>query len=127
MQDTVYNPYLPKRSTSRAVSSTVSAPQPEPAPKAPVQDVEQAVEVPEPVAAVSEPVTESPAPVVQPPALPQERVVEVPVGTSFEVISWVDGDLSRAQAALSVEEQSDQPRKTLLRELRRITDASPAQ
>lgn len=44
----------------------------------------------------------------------------VPAGTSKEVLAWVGSDKDRARAALTVEQESDEPRKGLTRELEEL-------
>lgn len=53
-----------------------------------------------------------------PPHQEPEPVIEVPKGTTKEVLEWVGTDRVRAQAALDSEEDSGKPRKTLVEELK---------
>jgi hypothetical protein len=46
--------------------------------------------------------------------------VEVPKGTSSEVLAWVAGDRERAQSALDAENATDKPRKGLVEELKEL-------
>jgi hypothetical protein len=45
---------------------------------------------------------------------------DVPTGTISDVLSWVDGDPARAQAALDVELAKSSPRVTLLDHLEHV-------
>lgn len=46
----------------------------------------------------------------------------VPDGTAQEVLAWVDGDPTRAAAALAEEEKRDNPRSVLISKLRKVAD-----
>ncbi len=48
--------------------------------------------------------------------------VELPQGTTKELVAWVDGDLVRAQAIIDAELATDQPRKGLLSELQELVN-----
>jgi hypothetical protein len=48
---------------------------------------------------------------------------EVPEGTADEVLSWVDGDPTRAAQAIEAEEQREKPRSVLLGNLRKVSQA----
>jgi hypothetical protein len=45
---------------------------------------------------------------------------DVPTGTISDVLSWVDGDPVRAQAALDVEQAKSSPRVTLVEQLQSL-------
>lgn len=45
-------------------------------------------------------------------------------GTVAEVLSWVGGDSDRARAALGIENGRDEPRRTLVAQLEKITEES---
>lgn len=123
----IYDPYSPHSTARTRVAGPVSTAVIE------VQKIPLAESVQETVA---EPVPEPEQavvgePTVEPTPEPVEEVVEeptvvydVPVGTSFEVITWVDNDVDRAAAALARETADDSPRKTLIRELNRILGAT---
>jgi hypothetical protein len=72
---------------------------------------------------VEAPQTPAPTAPVVSDAPPADDVVEVPKGTTAEVLEWVDGDKARAAAALAAEEESGQPRKGLVRELNELLEA----
>lgn len=62
---------------------------------------------------------ESKEPVATPVETPE---VEVPKGTTAEVLEWVGSDKAKAQRALDAEEATDKPRKTLVGELKEILE-----
>ena len=47
---------------------------------------------------------------------------DYPDGTVVEVLTWVDGDPDRAQHALDIENGKDEPRKTLVEKLQKVTE-----
>lgn len=70
-----------------------------------------------PVATPEAPATEQPTPEPTP---EPEAELEVPQGTSKEVMEWVGDDKERAAAALAAEQASGEPRKGLTRDLEEL-------
>ena len=51
---------------------------------------------------------------------PAEEANKVPSGTLKELKAWIDDDPDRAQAALDAEEAHEEPRKSVIAELKKI-------
>lgn len=98
-----HDPFSPASNVKLNSSASAEAPVVEPAPVA-TPDVEASVSVltqPEPAAAA-------------------EAAVEVPKGTTKELLEWVGEDLERAQLIIDAELEVEQPRKGLLYELQAL-------
>jgi hypothetical protein len=48
---------------------------------------------------------------------PEDEANEVPTGTTKEILAWAGDDKERAQRALDAENENDEPRKGLVKEL----------
>lgn len=53
----------------------------------------------------------------------EPQPTDVPAGTISDILTWVDADPARAQAALDVELAATKPRVTLVEQLRQIVQA----